>query len=108
MEDLMATVQSLPNSRLLVEEEEPQETASPSTKSQTGSEAQAVWSAVSVGLRLLSQRALVALGHGVALVVLSIAALLWYRVMDNPTTQQLIGLGIYAVFGLAVIAIRGR
>ena len=104
----MAILERLPNSRLLVEEEESQETAAPSTKTQTPSEAQAVWSAVSVGLRLLSQRALVALGHGISIIVVGIAAALWWKVMDNPSTQQLVGLGLYAAFGLAIIGIRGR
>ena len=104
----MAILERLPNSRLLVEEEEPQETAAPSTKTQTPSEAQAEWAVVSRGLKLLSERAVASLRHSIAFVVVGIAAALWWKVMDNPSTQQLIGLGLYAAFGLAIIGIRGR
>lgn len=105
----MASLERLPNSRLLVEEEATsQETASPTTQSQTPSETQAEWKAISRALQILSQRVLAALGHGISLAIVLIAALLWYRVMDNPNTDQLIGLGLYAVFGLAIIVARGR
>ena len=102
----MDSVQRLPTSRLIVEEETEAETAQPTT--QTPSEAQKEWDAVARGLRVLSQRVLTAMGHWLSFAIVLIAAWLWTRVMDSPNTQQLIGLGLYAAFGLAIIAIKGR
>lgn len=97
----MDSVQRLPTSRLIVEEEVEAETAAPTT--QTPSEAQKEWAVVTKALGVLSSRVLAAMGHWIALVIVVIAAALWWRVMDNPNTFQLIGLALYAVFGLAVI-----
>lgn len=98
----MDTVRQLPTSRLIVESETEAETAAPTT--QTPSE----WDVVTKALGVLSKRVLAAMGHWIAFVIVVIAAALWWKVMSDPTTQQLIGLGLYAVFGLAVIISKGR
>ena len=104
----MASVTQLPGSRLLVEEDTPLATEGPSTQTPIRSEAQAEWEAITRALRLLSQRVLSAVGHGISFVAIAIAAMLWYRVMDNPTAYQLTGLGLYGVFALAMIWLKGR
>ena len=104
----MGTLQQLPNSRLIVEEDTPHATEGASTQTPIRSEAQAEWDAVTRALRLISQRVLAAVGHGISFVAIAIAAMLWCRVMDNPTAYQLTGLGLYGVFALAMIWLKGR
>ena len=45
-------------------------------------------------------------GHTLPLVSLGIAVFLWVRVMDDPTPNQLVGLGLYATFALLVLLLR--
>lgn len=61
-----------------------------------------------VALRALSERALVAIGN---LFSLFLAASVWWLargVLDAPSDRQLIGLGLYALFVLALHLVRRR
>ena len=102
----MDSVSRLPQSRLIVEPETEAETAQPTT--QAASEAQREWEAVRKALALLSHRVVAAMGHWLSFIVVLIAAALWWRVMDAPNTYQLVGLGLYGVFALAIVVVKGR
>lgn len=55
-----------------------------------------------LGLKALSQRTLIALADLFALMSVASAFFLWWSI-PSPNTQQLIGLGMYATFVLAMI-----
>ena len=59
-----------------------------------------------LGLKALSQRALVALSALFTLLTVASAFALWWRVLPDPSVFQLIGLGLYAIFILAVHLVR--
>lgn len=64
--------------------------------------------AITLGLKTLSQKTLVALSTCFTGAGLLGAWLLWDSVLPNPTTFQLIGLGEYAAFFLALEFVRRR
>ena len=64
--------------------------------------------AIVFGLKVLSQRAVVALSALFTAALVASAWLLWWSVLPNPTAPQLIGLGGYAVFVLLVEIVRRR
>ena len=55
-----------------------------------------------LGLKALSQRALVALSAMFTLLTVGSAFALWWRVLPEPSVLQLVGLGLYAAFVLAI------
>ena len=57
-------------------------------------------------LEVLSQRSIMALSHLLPIIALVSGFALWWRVLPEPTEQQLIGLGLYAVFMLAILFVR--
>ena len=59
-----------------------------------------------LALKALSQRALVAFSACFTLLTVASAFALWWRVMPDPTPFQLGGLGLYALFVLAVHMVR--
>lgn len=59
-----------------------------------------------LGLKALSQRALVALSACFTLLTVASAFALWWRVLPEPSVFQLVGLGLYGVFVLAVHLVR--
>lgn len=61
-----------------------------------------------LGLSALSKRALDALSRLFTLLTVACAFILWWAVMPNPTVLQLIGLGMFGVFVLAVNVIVRR
>lgn len=63
-----------------------------------------------LALRALSQRTLTALTNGFSLLlVMSVWALCWHVLSDpNPSSQQLVICGLYALFTLAVDIVRRR
>lgn len=90
-----------------VREEQIAETPAPSPaqpRADRAATATIVWAA----LRALSQRALVALAAVVDLILILTAFALWIMVIANPTQSQLIGVGMYAVFVLTAIGLRGH
>ena len=64
--------------------------------------------ALIVALKALSQRAIVGLANLYALALAASAFFLWYRVLPTPSILQLVGLGMYGVFVLAMLALRRR
>ena len=58
--------------------------------------------ALKLGLSALSQRTVVALSKLFTLLTVASAFALWWRVLPEPSIQQLVGLSIYAVFLLIV------
>ena len=59
-----------------------------------------------LGLKALSQRALVAIAALFTLLTVASAFALWWRVLPDPSVFQLVGLGLYAVFILAIHLVR--
>jgi hypothetical protein len=57
-------------------------------------------------LSVLSQRAIMALHHLLPIVALVSGFALWWRVLPEPTEYQLVGLGLYAAFMLAILFVR--
>jgi hypothetical protein len=65
-------------------------------------------SLLTVSLKALSQRALVALASLVDLALIASAFVLWLNVIREPSVLQLVGIGMYAAFILVAIWARGR
>ena len=68
--------------------------------------APAIAAGLMLALRTLSQRALVALAAIEHLLLAGTVFALWLTVIMQPTTLQLVGLGMYGGFVLALIALR--
>ena len=64
--------------------------------------------AIMLALKALSQKTIVALSTLFTAAALASAWYLWYSVLPNPTTPQLVGLGGYAAFILALEYVRRR
>ena len=64
--------------------------------------------ALMLGLSALSQRMVVGLSKLFTLITVASAFALWWAVMPNPTVLQLIGLGMFGLFVLAVNVIVRR
>lgn len=63
---------------------------------------------LALALKTLSQKTVVALASLFTLGAVASAFALWWRVLPDPTTYQLIGLGVYAIFILAVLWLRRK
>jgi hypothetical protein len=61
-----------------------------------------------LSLRAVSQRAVTAVSHLFTLLVVAGTGALWWHVLPEPTVLQLVGLGMWALFVLAVEWIRRR
>lgn len=61
-----------------------------------------------LALKALSQRALTAITNLFTVVLVASAWWLWTNVLPNPTTNQLIALGGYALFCLLIEMVRRR
>ena len=57
-------------------------------------------------LSVMSQRSILALHHLLPIVALVSGFALWWRVLPEPTEYQLVGLGLYAAFMLAILFVR--
>lgn len=88
------------------EEIEETELAPPQTSDAAEKGLGLLLTATLVALNVLNKRAINALGHAIPLLALGVGLFLWSRVMSDPNTYQLIGLGIYSAFALALIWIR--
>lgn len=74
----------------------------PQPTSQTAPALAGIASLVGLALRVLSERAILGLYHLLPILALSSAFILWTSVMSEPSTNQLIGSGLYALFMLAL------
>ena len=63
---------------------------------------------LTIALGALSQRALIALASMFSIVLAGTVFALFYITLPNPSIYQLIGLGMYALFILALHVIRSR
>ena len=61
-----------------------------------------------LGLKTLSQRAVVALSNLFTLLTLISAFILWQDTLPNPNAAQLVGLGLYGAFILLLHLVKGR
>ena len=61
-----------------------------------------------LGLKALSQRAVVALSHLFTLLTCISAFLLWQDVLPNPNSYQLVGLGLYGAFILMLHLVKRK
>lgn len=61
-----------------------------------------------LGLKTLSQRAIVSLGQLFTLLTCASAFILWQDTLPNPSTQQLVGLGLYGAFVLLLHVVRRK
>lgn len=59
-------------------------------------------------LKLLGANTVAVAGHLLPLISVGLGFALWWRIMDNPNAFQLGGLGLYAIFALAMIWIRRK
>jgi hypothetical protein len=64
--------------------------------------------AIFLALKALSQRALVAIAALADLALIASAFALWLAVISNPSVLQLVGVGLYAVFVLFAMWLRGK
>lgn len=58
---------------------------------------------VALGLKVLSQRSVQVAGHLTHLIGLALAFALWMSVMPDPSTHQLVGLGLFGGMVLSLI-----
>ncbi len=61
---------------------------------------------LSLLLSVLSQRAILALSHLLPIIALASGFFLWWQVLPDPSDRQLIGVGLYAAFMLALLVVR--
>lgn len=58
-------------------------------------------------LQVFSQRLALWLGlHTLPLTILAIGAILWWRVLPQPSIEQLVGLALFGAFGLLLLLVR--
>lgn len=63
---------------------------------------------VTLGLAILSQRTVAVAGHLIPLFAIGSGFTLWWAVKENPSINQLVGLGLYGLFMLAILALRKK
>jgi hypothetical protein len=90
-----------------VEETEVPEIALPPQPAQPAM-SQALASLMFLTMKQLSAKSVVALAALIDLAIVASAFVLWLMVIANPSQAQLVGVGLYGVFVLAVIWWRGR
>ena len=59
-----------------------------------------------LALRVLGQRTMAIASHAYPVLALGAAFALWWRVMETPSPYQLVGLGLFGVFLLALQMLR--
>jgi len=72
------------------------------TKAKTTEETSAAFSLIMLALKSLSQRTLIAISNLFTLLTVGSAFWLWMTMAGDPTVRQLVALGMYAAFVLAV------
>lgn len=88
--------------------EEPEPPSAPQPEVQPSSAHMFQARAIMLGLHVLSQKAIVGLSALFTAGLVASAWALWWSVLPNPSTPQLIGLGGYAVFILLVEVVRRK
>ncbi len=78
----------------------PQAAQSPAT--------QAALAGLLIALKALSQRAVVAVASLVDLALIASTFVLWWQIVDNPSSLQIVTVTIYSVFILNVVWLRRR
>ena len=66
----------------------------------------AIAAGLMLALKTLSQKTVVALASLVDLIMIGSAFVLWLLIISQPSTSQLIAVGLYAVFVLITIYVR--
>ena len=94
-----------PRNFALVGEEEIGETPEPRTDAEA---ARRNTQLLLLSLRAVSQRAVTAVSHLFTAAMVGSALLLWWTVLPDPSVLQLVGLGGWALFVLAIEWIRRR
>jgi hypothetical protein len=64
--------------------------------------------ALTIALRALSQRALIALASLFSILAAASVFALYWKVLPNPSNESLIGLGLYSVFIIGLHVVRAR
>ena len=64
--------------------------------------------ALTIALTALSQRALIALASLFSILLAASVFALYWKVLPNPSTESLIGLGLYSVFIIGLHVVRAR
>lgn len=91
--------------QLVGEEEQAQ---APPPPQQPHEDAQRALQILALSLQVVSKRFVTALGNLFTLLCVTSAFVLWWRVLPNPNMDQLVGLGLYATFLLAIEYVRRR
>ena len=95
----------MPKAFTIVGEEQAPDNPIPQTPAQAQDAANAV-RLLMLSLRVVSQRFVTALSHLFTAVGLASAWYLWLKILPNPTITQLVGVGLYAGFLLAIEFVR--
>lgn len=95
-------------SRLIqLAEETEHDAPAPKAASPTSEQRSAALSIALLVLQVFSQRVALWLGsHTLPLTITGIGAALWWRVLPQPSLEQLAGLGLYGAFGLLLLLIK--
>jgi hypothetical protein len=64
--------------------------------------------ALTIALRALSQRALIALASLFSILLAASVFALYWKVLPNPSVESLTGLGLYSVFIIGLHVVRAR
>ena len=88
-----------PNPRFEVVEE-PDSSPERSSKAETSHTETVAFAGLMLALKALSQRAVVALEACFTLVTVLLVWALWWRIIDEPTTNQIAALTLFAAFVL--------
>ena len=83
-------------------------TPAPPPSDNAAAEAMAARTILFTALRALSQRTLTAITNLFSLILVTFVALALWRILDDPTTNRLIGVGGFAWFCLMVDIFRRR
>ena len=92
----------------MVSERLAEEPTAPSADSAPPQDAGVALDVVLLALKVLGQRTMAIATHAYPVLALGAAAAMWWRVMDAPTPYQLVGLGLFGVFLLAMQVLRSR
>lgn len=95
--------EEVPGFKLIGQEDEP--VAAPAAEKPAGDVPQRI---IIFALSTLAKRTLVALSNLFSLLLAASAFVLWWTVLPAPSVLQLVGLGMYSVFVLALDFVRRR
>ncbi len=64
--------------------------------------------ALTIALRALSQRSLIALASLFSILLAGSVFALYWKVLPNPSIESLVGLGLYSIFIIGLHVVRAR